>query len=60
LEKAKQSETMFDAANVTREIRREYWAEFDRMKAALQKSSGRPATEGIFMSENPGMLTAEK
>ena len=31
------SETMFDAAQVPANIRREYWAEFERMKTALQK-----------------------
>ena len=55
------SERMFDVAEVPAGVRRQYWAEFDRMKAALQKKSpGRPATEGIFMSDNLGVLTSDE
>jgi hypothetical protein len=31
------AEEMFDAASVPASIRQEYWAEFDKMKSALQK-----------------------
>jgi phage portal protein BeeE len=60
------AEDMFDAARVPRRIRRQYWAEYDKMMVALRRTSRRKPKQfrratlwGPVMKRKPEVLTEE-